>query len=109
MLSPVSLGIFLGLVVGKPNGITRAAAAVARAGWAECPASVTWRHLAGAGRLCGIGFTLSIFISYAAFEDPETLVIAKLSTIIKAVTAAIVGWTLLSAPAPRTPAGNAAS
>jgi NhaA family Na+:H+ antiporter len=95
LLEPVSLGIVVGLVVGKPVGIALAAMAVVRAGWADLPAGITWRHVIGAGFLCGIGFTMSIFIAYAAFQDPHTLVAAKLSIMLASALAATVGWLLL--------------
>jgi NhaA family Na+:H+ antiporter len=95
LFGPVSLGITLGLVIGKPVGIALASAAVVRADWADLPAGVTWRQVAGAGCLCGIGFTMSIFIAYAAFDDSQTLTVAKLSTMLASVAAASLGWTFL--------------
>ncbi len=95
LLSRVSLGIVLSLVVGKPVGIALASVAMVRAGWTELPAGITWRHVAGAGCLCGIGFTMAIFIAYAAFDDPATLSLAKLSTMLASVVSPLLGFALL--------------
>ena len=96
LLRPVSLGIILGLVLGKPLGITVGAWLAVRTGLADAPSDFTWRQLAGAGALCGIGFTMSIFIADAAFSDPATLSLAKLSVMLACVLAAAIGWPLLS-------------
>jgi NhaA family Na+:H+ antiporter len=104
LASPVSLGIVLGLVVGKPLGIGLASAIVVRAQWSDLPAAVGWRQLIGAACLCGIGFTMSIFIADAAFEEPATLSLAKLGIIAASVMAATLGWWFLrgTRPSPAT-------
>ncbi|HET6565587.1 MAG TPA: Na+/H+ antiporter NhaA [Xanthomonadales bacterium] len=95
LLNPLSLGIILGLVVGKPLGIALATWLVVRVGIAHLPDGISWRILTGAACLCGIGFTMSIFIANAAFSDTATLQLAKLSIIVASVMAAILGWLLL--------------
>lgn len=62
-------GIIAGLAVGKPLGVFLAAAAAVRKGTAAKPPEYTWRQLAGAGALAGIGFTMSLFIAGRAFPD----------------------------------------
>ena len=94
-LSPLSGGIVFGLALGKPLGITVASLIAIRTGVAELPAGVSWRWLAGAACLCGIGFTMSIFIADAAFDDDATLALAKISTIIASIVAGLLGWFLL--------------
>lgn len=95
LLNPLSLGIVLGLVVGKPLGIGLATWLIVRSGVAHLPEGINWRILTGAACLCGIGFTMSIFIANAAFSDWATLQQAKLSIIIASVMAALLGWLLL--------------
>ena len=67
--SPISLGIVLGLVVGKPIGIFCASWLAVRLGLASLPAQVGWRQILGVGALGGIGFTVSIFIAGLAFAE----------------------------------------
>lgn len=66
-------GIFFGLLIGKPAGITLFTYLAVRSGLAELPAEVGWRHIAGVGLLGGIGFTMSLFIAGLAFGGEGTL------------------------------------
>lgn len=93
--SPIALGIILGLVIGKPLGITFASWLVVRLGVAELPARVRWRMLHGAAWLGGIGFTMSIFISGLAFRDAAHHDTAKLGILSASLVAGITGWALL--------------
>lgn len=96
LTSPISLGIILGLVVGKPLGITLLSWLATRLNLAELPAGVSWRQFAGAGALAGIGFTMSLFIADAAFgEDPALLATTKLAIIVASVLAAVFGSAVL--------------
>ncbi|MFX5839762.1 Na+/H+ antiporter NhaA, partial [Acinetobacter baumannii] len=71
LLEPVPLGVALGLVLGKQLGIFLAVVLVVRLGWAALPAQAGWRQLYGVSLLCGIGFTMSLFIGLLAFPaDP---------------------------------------
>lgn len=67
-LHPVPLGIALGLLAGKPIGILAGAAMVRFVGRRPWPAGMGWPEMAGVGLLCGVGFTMSFFISSLAFE-----------------------------------------
>ena len=78
----------MGLVIGKPLGITLATWLAVRAGLADQPTEFSWRQVAGAGALCGIGFTMSIFIADAAFADSGPLALAKVSVMVACVLAA---------------------
>ena len=93
--SPVAWGIVLGLVLGKPIGITVASYLAVRARAADLPANVGWRHIHGAGWLGGIGFTMSLFVAGLAFSDSSTLDIAKIGVLFASVTAGLVGYFLL--------------
>jgi Na+:H+ antiporter, NhaA family len=95
LLHPVSLGIMLGLLVGKPLGISLGAWAAVRATTASKPEDIAWRQLIGASFLCGIGFTMSFFIANVAFVEPAILTLAKLSVMLASVAAGAVGWIIL--------------
>ena len=92
---PVSLGIILGLVVGKPLGITLFAWAAVRARWAARPHVVGWKAIHGVSWLGGIGFTMSLFIATLAFEGTTLLPIAKLGILVASLVAGLVGWLIL--------------
>lgn len=97
LANPVSMGIVLGLVVGKPLGIylfTRLAVAM---GWAGLPEGVNWNQIVGVGFLAGVGFTMSIFIAALAF-DSALLVTAKVGIIGASILAAIIGSAILMRP-----------
>jgi len=66
-----------------------------RAGWADLPAGVNWRQLTGVGSLCGIGFTMSLFIGGLAFADPALLDAAKMGILGASLISALVGTALL--------------
>ena len=93
--SPVSLGIVLGLVAGKPIGIFCASWFAVRLGLASLPAQVGWRQILGVGVLGGIGFTMSIFIAGLAFAGQPLLEIAKLGILAASLVAGGTGFLLL--------------
>ncbi len=67
---PVALACGMGLLVGKPIGVLLAAWLTVRFGWAKLPTNVTWPAVAGAACLCGVGFTMAIFIASLSLEGP---------------------------------------
>lgn len=69
LVAPASLGVFLGLFLGKPIGVVAASWLAVRAGLATLPAGLGWRHLFGLGALAGIGFTMSLFVAGLAWEE----------------------------------------
>ena len=83
--STLSLGIILGLFIGKPLGIFFACWLLVRKGVAIMPRGIGWNHLIGAGVLAGIGFTMSIFIACLAFSSREVQDVAKLAILLAAV------------------------
>ena len=93
---PVSLGIIAGLVVGKPLGISLASWLAVRLGLADLPQGVGWPALFSASFLAGIGFTMSLFIAGAGFEDPLLLDAAKIGIIAASLIAATTGALLLN-------------
>ncbi len=92
---PVLFGVLVGLVVGKPLGITLLSWASVRAGLAEAPTAASWRALHGVSWLGGIGFTMSLFIASLAFGRGPLLESAKVGILGASVIAGVVGWVLL--------------
>lgn len=108
---PVTLGIAGGLVLGKFVGIGGFCWLAVKLGVARLPAGVSWPQLLGAAWLGGIGFTMSLFISQLAFQDPTQLELAKIGILLGSLLAASIGlaWLLActsrpsSATSPSTP------
>ena len=85
------LAIVLGLVVGKPLGILGGAWIAVRLKVAAKPEAYTWRQLAGAGALGGIGFTMSLFIASEAFPDAADFTAAKVAIFLASLIAGVLG------------------
>jgi NhaA family Na+:H+ antiporter len=95
--STLGIGIFLGLVVGKPVGIFAASWLAVRCRIAILPRGVRWLPMWGVVCMGGIGFTMSIFIDTLAFSAaPEIVAAAKVSILTASATAALVGWATVS-------------
>ena len=90
-IPPVSLGIFFGLLIGKPLGIFLLSFIGVKTGAASLPEGVTWGQVAAMGLLGGIGFTMSIFINSLAFSDPVITDIGKMSILLTSAIAAVTG------------------
>lgn len=88
----VPLGIALGLVFGKPIGIVGAAAGMRALGWARFPDGMDLRAMIGLGLLCGIGFTMSLFIASLGYRDPVNYEGAVLGVLCASVLAAVLGY-----------------
>ncbi|CAN5800341.1 Na+/H+ antiporter NhaA [soil metagenome] len=95
LADPVVLGISAGLILGKQLGITAAAWLIVRSGLAALPAGVTWTQIYGAAWVCGIGFTMSLFIAALAYGTSETLALAKVGILLASIAAGGVGYVLL--------------
>ena len=87
-----SLGIALGLIVGKPLGIFLISFAVVSLGVCKLPFDLNWKAIIGAGLLGGIGFTMSIFITLLAFEDSIIINNAKFMILTASLAAGILGY-----------------
>lgn len=96
LMTSLDLGIILGLALGKPLGIFLVSIIVVSLGWSKLSASVCWKHILGAGCLGGIGFTMSIFVSFLAFEDVNLVNQAKLAILIASTISAIFGYIVLT-------------
>jgi NhaA family Na+:H+ antiporter len=92
---PLMLAVAAGLVVGKPLGFVLASALALRAGLAQKPDAYSWRQLAGAGALAGIGFTMSLFIAGQAYPDAAAFGAAKIAVFASSVLSALIGVALL--------------
>ncbi|PWB28455.1 Na+/H+ antiporter NhaA [Flavobacterium sp. HTF] len=92
---PNTIGIILGLVLGKPIGILLFSFIGVNSGICTLPKSLKWNHILGAGMLGGIGFTMSIFITILAFQNPETIVFSKIAILIASTLAAVFGFVYL--------------
>ena len=105
MLAPLPLAVAAGLFLGKQLGIFAAIWAAVKSGLAPIPKGTNWRQLYGAATLCGIGFTMSLFIGALAFPGrPDEIDAAKVGTLTGSLFAALLGYLILrTAPAQECP------
>ena len=88
-----SLGIIAGLFLGKPLGVVFLCLLAVASGICRLPSDLNWRHIAGAGLLGGIGFTMSIFITNLAFVgNAETINASKMAILLASLVAGIIGF-----------------
>ena len=95
MLDPVPLGVAAGLFFGKQIGVFGFAWIAIRLRLASLPAHATWLQLYGVAALCGIGFTMSLFIGLLAFADPHLQDEAKMGVLAGSLLSALVGWLII--------------
>ena len=96
LTSPITLGVFFGLVIGKPLGIFSFTFVASKFLNAPLSRGVTWMHILGASMLGGIGFTMSIFISGLSFVDAEFIELSKIGVIGGSLLSGTIGLALLS-------------
>ena len=101
LLAPLPMGVALGLVIGKPVGIVGAAVAMRALGWARFPDGMDLRAMIGLGLMCGIGFTMSLFIASLAYHDTDAYGSAVLGVLLASLVSAVAGWLWLRATLPR--------
>ncbi len=99
--SSLSLGIILGLTLGKQIGILGVSYLVVKSKLAELGNAMTWGQLWGISIVSGIGFTMSIFISELAFADQDMIADAKVAIFIASILAALLGYLVLHKTLPR--------
>lgn len=93
---PIALGVMLGLFIGKQIGVFGAIWAAVRLGIAKLPPTAEWTQIYGAAVLCGIGFTMSLFIGALAFPDDAIAIDqAKIGTLAGSLLSALVGFVIL--------------
>ncbi|HEY4126224.1 MAG TPA: Na+/H+ antiporter NhaA [Rhizomicrobium sp.] len=94
-VSPIPLGVALGLFVGKQMGVFGAAGLAIKLRLAELPVAASWRQLYGTAVLCGIGFTMSLFIGLLAFETQAQQDLTKIGVLAGSILSALVGALIL--------------
>jgi NhaA family Na+:H+ antiporter len=105
LAQPIPLGIVLGLFVGKQVGVFSFAWAAVRLGIARLPKGVSFAQVYGVAILCGIGFTMSLFIGMLAFENAasgEVIVTDRLGILAGSMLSAVVGYVVLHLVLPKT-------
>jgi NhaA family Na+:H+ antiporter len=96
MMNPITLGIALGLVGGKQVGVFSFTWILVRCKLAQLPENVHWGHIYGVAILCGIGFTMSLFISTLAFEfQPAIFLLSRLGIFVGTMISAVLGLFVL--------------
>ncbi len=95
LTSDVVMGVFFGLVVGKPLGIMAFSLLCVKLKIANLPENVNWQHMLGASILGGVGFTMAIFVANLAYAEPVLITEAKLAILLASLAAGIIGFMLL--------------
>lgn len=101
LIEPMTLGIAAGLVIGKLVGVFGSVVLLVRAGIADLPAYASWGQTLGVSLLCGIGFTMSLFIGLLAFEDPAMQDRVKFGILAGSLVAGLAGYIVLRFTEPR--------
>lgn len=103
LFSLLPMGIAAGLLLGKPIGIMLFSLLAVKIGIARLPSGINFKQIAAVSVLCGIGFTMSIFIASLAFgqADASMMVYAKIGILLGSVLSALIGYMLLSRALPR--------
>ncbi|MEO5719174.1 MAG: Na+/H+ antiporter NhaA [Chthoniobacterales bacterium] len=109
LVSPISLGIICGLVVGKPIGIASFAWLAVRTRLAALPSGVNWRQIFGIGMLAGIGFTMSLFIASLAFASNTAIETSKIGILAASILAGVGGTLVVFKRCPTNQSGKPAS
>lgn len=99
---PLTLGVAAGLLLGKLVGVLGTVAVLVNLKLAELPAEASWGQMAGVALLCGIGFTMSLFIGMLAFNDPNVRDHVKIGILLGSLTSGLIGAVLLTAFARRS-------
>lgn len=110
LLQPIPLGIAVGLFAGKQLGVFAFSWLAVKLGLARLPNGVEFRHVYGAAILCGIGFTMSLFIGMLAFENGatgEVIVTDRLGILVGTLLSAVVGYLVLHVVLPKQPTPHA--
>ena len=95
LFSNEAIGINTGLVIGKPLGILLFSSLAVLLGICAIPNQLQWKHIAGAGLLAGIGFTMSIFITMLAYTDSIHVNTGKMAIMAASAIAAVLGFGVL--------------
>jgi NhaA family Na+:H+ antiporter len=99
---PVTVGVLLGLLVGKPVGVLAASYLAVRLGAGRLPEGTGWRQMAGLGVCAGIGFTVALFVTSLSYTDPTHTDAAKVGILAASLLAGLTGYLLLRTTDPTT-------
>ncbi len=102
LINPVSIGVSLGLVVGKFIGVLLFTWLMVKSGFGTLPDGATWKHVMGVALLAGVGFTMSLFVSALAFTDPQRIEQAKSGILVASLIAGVLGIVVLKFQAKRS-------
>lgn len=97
LAEPGSIGIFAGLIIGKPLGVFLFSFLAVSLGICSLPGDLKWKQVLGIGFLAGIGFTMSIFITLLAYDNPELITESKISILFASLISGILGFFWLKA------------
>ena len=101
LIAPLPLGIAMGLFFGKQLGIFTSVWIVVKLGFAARPSHASWMQVYGVALLCGIGFTMSLFIGALAFIGPDQADAVKIGVLMGSILSAIIGYLILRFAAPQ--------
>jgi Na+:H+ antiporter, NhaA family len=101
VITPVSVGVFLGLLFGKFTGIVGASWLFLKLGWAKLPNDMPFKNIYGLGLLAGVGFTMSLFITNLAFQTSDVILQAKFGTLSASLLAGAIGYLILKKTLPK--------
>ncbi len=101
LVAPLPLGIAMGLFLGKQLGIFTSVWIVVKLGIAARPSHASWMQVYGVALLCGIGFTMSLFIGGLAFTGPDQIDDVKIGVLMGSILSAIIGYLILRFSAPQ--------
>jgi NhaA family Na+:H+ antiporter len=102
LVNPVSIGVSVGLVIGKFIGVLLFTWLMVKTRLTTLPEGATWKHIMGVALLAGIGFTMSLFVSALAFSDVQRIEQAKAGILVASLIAGILGVIVLKAQRVRT-------
>jgi Na+:H+ antiporter, NhaA family len=100
LLDPVPLGVALGLFLGKQLGVFGVAFSLVKLGWARLPRGASFGQLYGVAALCGVGFTMSLFIGGLAFKNPHLVDETKIGVLVGSLASALLGMAILRVAKP---------
>jgi NhaA family Na+:H+ antiporter len=97
LAEPVTVGVTAGLLLGKLAGVLGTVALLVKFGWAQLPARASWSQMTGVSLLCGIGFTMSLFIGLLAFPDASSQDHVKIGILAGSLASGVAGAAVLIA------------
>jgi NhaA family Na+:H+ antiporter len=97
LAEPVTVGVAAGLLLGKLAGVLGTVALLVKFGWAKLPARASWSQMTGVSLLCGIGFTMSLFIGLLAFPDASSQDHVKIGILAGSLASGVAGAAVLIA------------